>query len=257
MPHPPLETPGSDPDLQRLLRDLDGIVWVLDAATGACTFVSDAIRRLLGYAPSDWLNDPDFRTRLLHPEDRADIEELWLRLGTAGGSFDVTYRLRAADGSWRTIRDIGHATIDRGGAVGSIEGLMVGAPPVSADHGPDEDRFRDVVEHLTAIVYIEAMPTVDEVGRMLYVSPQVEDLLGFTQEEWLGDPVAWSRQFHPEDRDRVRAIYEEVERTGGPFLAEYRMFARNGSIKWFRDEAVVVRDSAGIPRYWQGAMFDV
>jgi PAS domain S-box-containing protein len=240
-----------------LLRDLDGIVWVLDAATGACTFVSDGIQRLLGTAPEDWVEDADFRLHRLHPEDRARMEALWSRLATAGGSFDVTYRLRAADGSWRTIRDIGHATIDDDASVASIQGLMVGAPPLSAEEGPDEDRFRSVVEHLTAIVYIEDMPTTDEVGRMLYVSPQVEDLLGFTQEEWLDDPVAWSRQFHPEDRDRIRTIYEQVERTGGPFLAEYRMFARDGSIRWFRDEAIVVRDAAGIPRCWQGVMFDV
>jgi len=240
-----------------LLRDLDGTVWVLDPATRACTFVSDGIRRLLGTAPEEWLDDPDFRLHRLHPEDRARMEALWSRLGTAGGSFDVTYRLRAADGSWRTIRDIGHAAIDDDASVGSIQGLMVGAPPPSAEEGPDEDRFRSVVEHLTAIVYIEDMPTTNEVGRMLYVSPQVEDLLGFTQEEWIDDPVAWSRQFHAEDRDRVRTIYEEVERTGGPFLAEYRMFARDGSIRWFRDEAIVVRDAAGIPRYWQGVMFDV
>jgi PAS domain S-box-containing protein len=257
MPHPPLQTQGSEPDPQRLLHDLDGIVWVLDAATGACTFVSDGIRRLLGTAPEDWIDDPAFRLHRLHPEDRARMEALWSRLETAGGSFDVTYRLRAADGSWRTIRDIGHATIDEDASVGSIQGLMVGAPPLSAEEGPDEDRFRSVVEHLTAIVYIEDMPTTDEVGRMLYVSPQVEDLLGFTQEEWLADPIAWSRQFHPEDRDRVRAIYEQVERTGGPFLAEYRMFARDGSIRWFRDEAIVVRDAAGIPRSWQGVMFNV
>ena len=257
MPHPPLQPSGPGPDLQRLLRDLDGIVWVLDPAIGACTFVSDGIRRLLGTAPEEWLDDPDFRLHRLHPEDRARMEALWSRLGTAGGSFDVTYRLRAADGSWRTIRDIGHAAIDDDASVGSIQGLMVGAPPPSAEEGPDEDRFRSVVEHLTAIVYIEDMPTTNEVGRMLYVSPQVEDLLGFTQEEWIDDPVAWSRQFHAEDRDRVRTIYEEVERTGGPFLAEYRMFARDGSIRWFRDEAIVVRDAAGIPRYWQGVMFDV
>jgi len=257
MPHPPLQPSGPGPDLQRLLRDLDGIVWVLDPAIGACTFVSDGIRRLLGTAPEEWLDDPDFRLHRLHPEDRGRMEALWSRLGTAGGSFDVTYRLRAADGSWRTIRDIGHAAIDDDASVGSIQGLMVGAPPPSAEEGPDEDRFRSVVEHLTAIVYIEDMPTTNEVGRMLYVSPQVEDLLGFTQEEWIDDPVAWSRQFHAEDRDRVRTIYEEVERTGGPFLAEYRMFARDGSIRWFRDEAIVVRDAAGTPRYWQGVMFDV
>ena len=82
-------------------------------------------------------------------------------------------------------------------------------------------------------------------------------MLGFTQDEWLADPTAWARQLHPEDRDRIREIYERIEATGEPFRAEYRMFARDGSIRWFRDEAIVVRDDAGAPMYWQGVMFDV
>src|SRR3954451_24867836 len=110
MPHPP-HSPGSEPDLQRLLRDLDGIVWVLDAGTGACTFGSDAIRRLLGYEPEDSLNDPDFRVHRLHPEDRAHMEDLWSRLETAGGSFDVMYHLRAGAGSSRPVRPLGPAAM--------------------------------------------------------------------------------------------------------------------------------------------------
>jgi PAS domain S-box-containing protein len=253
MPHPPRDPPGSEPNVQRLLHDLDGIVWVLDAASGAYTYVSEGIRRLLGYSPEDWLQDPGFRADRLHPDDREAAETAFARVVSQGGSFDVTYRLRTADGSWRSLHDVGHTITDRDGGV-TIQGVIVAAPPRPP---VDEERFRDVVEHLTAIVYLENMPTTDEVGRMLYVSPQVEELLGFTQEEWLADPVAWSRQFHPDDRDRVREIYEEVERTGGPFLAEYRMFARDGHVVRFRDEAIVVRDDAGVPRYWQGVMFDV
>src|SRR4029078_8787488 len=184
-----------------------------------------------------------------HTADRERIEAALGRAATEGGSFDETYRMRAADGSWRWLRDIGH------GRDGSLQGLMVPTTPAFTFDQP-EDRFRSVVEHLNAIVYLEEMPSAQRTGRMLYVSPQVLDLLGFTQEEWLGDPVAWSRQFHPEDRDRIQAIYERIERTGEPFQAEYRMFARNGSIKWFRDEAIVVRAPSGAPLYWQGVMFD-
>jgi PAS domain S-box-containing protein len=137
-----------------------------------------------------------------------------------------------------------------------VQGLLVATPPAGPVAQPD-DRFRSVVEHLNAIVYLEEMPAADHTGRMLYVSPQVLDLLGFTQEEWIGDPVAWSRQFHPDDRDRVQGEYARIERTGEPFRAEYRMFARDGTIRWFRDEAVVVRDAAGTPLYWQGVMFDI
>jgi PAS domain S-box-containing protein len=136
--------------------------------------------------------------------------------------------------------------------VTGIVGLTVAWTP----RGSDEP-FRSVIEHLPAIVYIEELPSEGTQGKLRYVSPQVEALLGFSVEEWLGDPLAWARQLHPEDRDRVRAIYECIEQTGEPFQAEYRMYARDGSVRWFRDEAAVVRDPLGQAIHWQGVMFDV
>jgi PAS domain S-box-containing protein len=256
MPHPPTDPSGSEPLQRQLLRDLDGVVWGFDIDAGAWTYVSDGSRRVLGYPPETWLDDAGFRADRLHPDDRDRIERRLAHVSAEGGSFDETYRLRAADGSWRWLRDIGHAIVDADGHVASLQGLMVETTPAETIDQPD-DRFRSVVEHLNAIVYLEEMPSADHTGRMLYVSPQVLDLLGFTQEEWMGDPVAWSRQFHPDDRQRIQAIYERIEHTGEPFHAEYRMFARDGSIRWFRDEAIVVRDAGGTPVYWQGVMFDI
>jgi PAS domain S-box-containing protein len=249
MPHPPSDPFGSEPQLRRLLSDLDAIVWVFDPAAAAWSYVSDGSRRVLGYAPEAWLADASFRTDRLHPDDRERVDGVFARAAAEGASFDETYRMQAADGSWRWLRDIGHIRD------GSLQGLIVPTTPAITVDQP-EDRFRSVVEHLNAIIYLEEMPSADRTGRMLYVSPQVLALLGFTQEEWMGDPVAWSRQFHPDDRDRIQAIYERIERTGEPFHAEYRMYARDGSIKWFRDEAIVVRDPSGAPLYWQGVMFD-
>ena len=252
MPHPPTDPPGPQPRARPLIDDLDAIVWALDPATDRYTFVSDAAERLLGYPASTWLATPGFRASIVHPEDRERIDGLFARVTRAGGSFDETYRLRTADGTYRWLRDVGHAVLDAKGRVVQVLGLLI-----AATLDADAERFRSVVEHLSAIVYIEEMPTAASAGRMLYVSPQVHEILGFSQEEWLADPIAWSRQFHPEDRERVRGVYERIERTGEPFRAEYRMFARDGSIKWFRDEAIVVRDGEGTPLYWQGAMFDV
>jgi len=240
--------------MQHLLNDLDGIVWTFDAAAAAFTYVSDSSRRLLGYAPQEWIDDPEFRTRLVHPDDRQRVLDTLATATTAGGSFDLTYRLRASDGDWRWLRDIGHARIGEVGVVASLQGLIVEATP---EQPASEERFRRVVEHLPAIVYIEDFPVGESAGHMLYVSPQVDDVLGFTQDEWLADPTAWARQLHPEDRDRIRETYERIGTTGEPFRAEYRMYARDGSIRWVRDEAIVVRDDAEAPMYWQGVMFDV
>ena len=212
--------------MQHLLDDVDGIVWSFDAAAAAFTHVSGGSRRLLGHEPRAWLEDADFRTQRLHAEDLDRVVDAFARVGSNGGDFDLTYRMRAADGSWRWFRDIGHATIGELGIVTRVQGLMIEAKPI--EQAAPGDRFRSVVEHLSAIVYLEELPTGESAGRMLYVSPQVHEVLGFTQDEWLGDPTAWARQLHPEDRDRVRAIYERIETTGEPFRAEYRMYARDG-----------------------------
>jgi PAS domain S-box-containing protein len=117
-----------------------------------------------------------------------------------------------------------------------------------------EARYRTLIEQLPVVT---AMAALDEEIHELYVSPQVEELLGFTQEQWLSDPVLWYHQIHPEDRD---LLYEEFARgcaTGGPFKAEFRALNRDGSVVWIHGEARVVRDEQGRPLFIQGVAYDI
>jgi PAS domain S-box-containing protein len=247
--------------MRSLIADLDGIVWEADAATMAFTFVSEGVHDLLGYTPQEWLAEPSFWADRLHPEDRREVVARFVRTAARGGRFDLTYRLLARDGGWVWVRDLGHAVTDTDGTPALLRGLIVeitGQKALEEEVLDAEARFRRVVERLPAIVYLEAVRTDPGApGQLLYVSPQVESILGFTPDEWMHDPVAWARQFHPEDRERARREYERVEREGGPLRIEYRMYTRAGDVRWFRDEAVLVRDETGDPRYWQGIMLDV
>jgi len=54
-----------------------------------------------------------------------------------------------------------------------------------------EARFRTLVEHIPAITYIAAL---DEYSTTLYVSPQVETILGFSQRDYKKDPDIWRKQ---------------------------------------------------------------
>ncbi len=40
-------------------------------------------------------------------------------------------------------------------------------------------------------------------------------------------------------------------------MLEYRMLARDGRVVWVRDEAVMIKDHAGQPAYWQGIFYDI
>lgn len=118
-----------------------------------------------------------------------------------------------------------------------------------------EFRYRTLVENIPAVTYIQQFG--DNTGRLGYISPQVEEVLGYTPEEYLSDPDHWVRTIHPEDRERVLSEDRRSNETGEPFRTEYRQIAKDGRIVWVRDEAVLVRGEDGNPLYWQGVKIDI
>jgi diguanylate cyclase (GGDEF)-like protein/PAS domain S-box-containing protein len=116
------------------------------------------------------------------------------------------------------------------------------------------DDYRRLVERLPAIVYASEL---GENGRWRYVSPQVEEILGYSPEEWLGDPGLWARLLHPDDRERAlsqESLRSVAERNPPP--VDYRMITRDGDIVWILDEAVLEPDEEGTP-IWHGVLYDI
>jgi two-component system cell cycle sensor histidine kinase/response regulator CckA len=117
-----------------------------------------------------------------------------------------------------------------------------------------EARYHTLVEQVPAALYIDA---IDETSSTIYMSSQVEALLGYTAEEWQADPELWLKLLHPDDRPRVLAEHARTNATHEPFRMEYRLVSRDGRTVWVYDDARVVRDEAGRPRYWQGILSDI
>jgi diguanylate cyclase (GGDEF)-like protein/PAS domain S-box-containing protein len=115
-------------------------------------------------------------------------------------------------------------------------------------------KHRAVVDHIPAITYTDL---VDDEMNTSYISPQVEELLGITPEEWCSDPDLWYRHLHEDDRVRMREAYLRARDAGESFSEEYRMIAKDGRVVWFRDEFVVIPDDLGKPKFVQGVMLDI
>jgi PAS domain S-box-containing protein len=120
-----------------------------------------------------------------------------------------------------------------------------------------ETRYRTLVEQMPAITYIEAVDREKRKTDLLYVSPQIADMFGYSPQEWMADPQLFEKLLHPDDRERVLAEDARTDETGEPFSAEYRQFTRDGRVIWVSDEAVLVEDEEGQPLFWQGVMHDV
>jgi PAS domain S-box-containing protein len=117
-----------------------------------------------------------------------------------------------------------------------------------------EARYQTLVEQIPAVIF---MAFLDEGVSKAYVSPQIETMLGFKQEEWLDDPVRWYRQIHPEDRGRWSLEAAQLFLIGEPLRSMYRVIARDVSVVWFHCHAKMVRSPDGRPWFIHGVGFDI
>src|SRR4029077_10502253 len=93
-------------------------------------------------------------------------------------------------------------------------------------------------------------------GQPVYVSPQLQTLMGVPADEWVDGPDGWTKRMHPDDR-HLGEQYAETVRTGEPYSAHYRLVDLEGRVRWFRDEAGALRAAAGGARFIQGVIFEV
>src|SRR5579871_6502537 len=93
-----------------------------------------------------------------------------------------------------------------------------------------EARYKVLLDQIPAVVF---MAYLDEGIGEAYVSPQIEKMLGFTQQEWLEDPVRWYRQVHPEDKERWSVEAAGMFLSGKSLRSWYRVLARDGRVVWF------------------------
>ncbi len=117
-----------------------------------------------------------------------------------------------------------------------------------------EAKYRALVEQIPAVVYLDP---VDENADSIYVSPQVTQLLGVSQEAWLSDPYCWRRHVHTEDIDRVWDEYLEAYNEHTTLNHEYRMVHEDGTVRWVLEQAYPIRDEDGNPWLIQGIIFDI
>src|SRR5580698_1099003 len=114
--------------------------------------------------------------------------------------------------------------------------------------------YRALVEQIPAVVF---MAHLDRGIGEAYVSPQIEASLGFSQEEWLEDPIRWYQQIHRDDKQRWSIEAAQMFLSGTPLRSSYRVMARDGRVVWFHCEAKMIRRKNGRPWFIHGIGFDI
>jgi PAS domain S-box-containing protein len=248
-PRPKIAQRWGEQTFRALVEAAPDAVLMIDEE-GAIVLVNERTERLFGYRRDELVGHsiellvPE-RFRKAHPEHRK-------RFFAQGSSRPMGSGLelfgRRKDGHEFPV-EINLAPINAEGTP-----LVTATIRDITDRKRLEARYRTLVEGIPAVTFMAAL---DEENSEFYVSPQIEELLRFSQSEWLGDPFLWHRQLHPEDRERWGAEFARTCSAGVHFKSEYRFISRDNQVVWVHGEARVVRDEQGRPLFLQGIAFDI
>jgi PAS domain S-box-containing protein len=112
-----------------------------------------------------------------------------------------------------------------------------------------EAHYRSLVDHVPIGIY-----RTEPGGRIIDVNPALVRMFGYPDKETLLSLPAWDLYVNPQDREMFKEI-AELRRIGRP--CEFQMRRHDGRAIWVENEAIVVRDGAGSPLYYEGTLKDI
>ena len=274
-----------------IVENASDIVTIYEFPEARLRYVSPSVERVLGYTPEEAISLGSVlgTPEPVHPEDAPEMvagfervletpginPPLRLRIRHKNGDYrhmegvfnnllsdpqvgavvatwrDVTGRIEAEEEARKLNAELEARVTERTGELSRTLAELKESERALRDN---EERYRSLVENIPVVVY---MDRIDAESSTMYISPGVEQVLGYMPDEFTSDAGFWPEVLHPADRAMVMAENDRTNRTGEPFGMQYRMIARDGSVVWVQDEAVLIHDEEGRPLYWQGVFTDI
>jgi PAS domain S-box-containing protein len=244
--------------LRYLMTVTPAIVYTNLASDYTCTFVSENVSRIMGFSAWEMLEDKDFWTVRLHPEDAKRVFGEMVPLIDKGGG-TIEYRFRHRDGHYIWIQDTFRVIHDAQGRPFEI----VGSWADISDRKKAEEALGErmaVMNDLETLV--GASPAIIYTTQVsgdyacTFVSDNLDSIMGYAPWEMRDDKKFWVKRLHPDDAGRVFSEMDTLIRQGGGAL-EYRFRHRDGHYIWIQDTLMVSRDNEGNPREIVGSWADV
>jgi diguanylate cyclase (GGDEF)-like protein/PAS domain S-box-containing protein len=188
----------------------------------------------------------------LHPEDRERTWAEWQHSLATGEPSETEYRLRHHSGEYRWA--LGRAVPLRN-EQGEIERWLGTATDIDAAKQTEaalaesEERYRALIQASAAMVW-RAAPD----GSILK-GWGWEDFSAQAPDEYEGH--GWLNALHPDDRERVVAVWQEILKQRLPGEVEYRVLTRDGEYRWVVARGVPLKADDGSVREWVGTITDI
>lgn len=200
---------------------------------GVTQYISPALTRMLGYAPTDRLGVSVFEG--IHPEDLDRFRAVFQQAATSQVPVLATYRFQHKEGHWVWLESTGvNPAHDP-----DIKGVVINTRDVTARI--EAEQARQATERRLQLFGEQSDVLIrifSPAGECLYASPAAEGLLGYTAQEL--ETHLLTQLIHPEDLSRVEAAW------AGPMpVPPHRMQRRDGAYLWVESTIRRITDGLG------------
>lgn len=114
-----------------------------------------------------------------------------------------------------------------------------------------EAEIRDLIDAIPQMVW-----TARPDGSIDSANQRMCDYTGLSPEEVQGE--GWMQRLHPEDQQRIRAVWQHAVQTGEIYEVEKRLLHHaTGAYRWFLARAMPMRDEKGQIIKWFGTCTDI
>jgi len=236
----------------QLSSDVHPVPYIELRTSGLITAANSSAIRLFGRDPHDVVNKP--LHQFVAASDRValarHVRQCALGVSVEGYvQTEVNIRTRHNWVPARLITAVASATgsnilhtaiIDMSDCHASQQGLAL-----------EDKNFQHLLESIEGIVWEAEYPL-----KLLYVSAQVERVLGYPAEIWMATARFWEDHIHVEDRERVLKERDAAFRRIGSHVIEYRFHTAHNGVAWLQYSVWVTRTSQGHTRI-QGLLINI
>ncbi len=225
-------------------------------------YVSPGQARILGMEVDEFhrkiVSNEDYFA-YVHEDDRPMVQKVYFEDVHGDDGYHIEYRVCRPDGEIRWVVEIGqNYTSDDEGVIESIGVVQDITERMQTEQ---ELKFRDALATQAEAITDIGHFVYDEIKqRYLFASPGLARIHGLDDETLLTRAISWDGDLvmvHPEDRERVKKVYDEFLVRGGDWQVEYRLICADGETRWVREIGQAHSMNHGIPQQTIGVLQDI